>query len=176
LVADDAVIQQSIMHQLSQPYKHDLRMLQDWLDRPTMGNLALIGADRDTWGGIDKPIDPNSDLLTPKLRQESDAFSRWLAEKFVTWVYHIFWYRVKKPQDLEAGITSYRDNITQRYASYITTTVASLLPILAIIILHCVDPMNTRLGLIALFTIAFTISLTIFTNAKRGEIFTAAST
>lgn len=175
-MADDAIIQQSIMHQLSEPNPHDLRMLQDWLDRPTMGNLALIGADRDTWGGIDKPIDLNLDLLAPKLRQENDAFSRWLGEKFMTWIYHIFWYQVKKPQDLEAGITSYRDNTTQRYASYTTTIIASLLPILSIIILHCVNPMNTRLGLITLFTIAFTISMTVFTNAKRGEIFTATST
>lgn len=57
-----------------------------------------------------------------------------------------------------------------------TTIVASLLLILAIIILHYVDLMNTRLDLIALFTIAFTISLTVFTNAKGRKIFAATLT
>ena len=31
---------------LPQPHKSDLKFLQSWLDRPSMGNCSLVGTDR----------------------------------------------------------------------------------------------------------------------------------
>jgi hypothetical protein len=31
---------------LTQPHKSDLKFLQRWLDRPSMGNCSFVGADR----------------------------------------------------------------------------------------------------------------------------------
>jgi hypothetical protein len=140
-----------------------------------MGNLALFGKDRDTWGASDEPINPHSDLLTIASSGKRDPFSAWCSQRFIRWFYQIFWHRLK-PDDPEAGIVSYENQMLQKYTSYITTIVASLLPILAIVVLYCVASMNARLGVIGLFTVIFTVCLCFFTHATRGEIFIATST
>ena len=147
------------MSQLADPSSHDLRSLQQWLERPSMGNLALIGKDRATWGNIDLPIDPHHDLLAVSLSGNRDSFTTWFMEQLVLWLHRLFWHRT-----------------LHRYTSHITTIVASLLPILAIVVLYCVNSMKIRLGLIALFTFTFAAALSFFTGAKRGEIFIATST
>jgi hypothetical protein len=172
---DDALIQQSIISRLSDPNPHNLRSLQNWLERPNMGNLALIGKDRDTWGASDEPLSHNMDLLAIKSGGENDAFSTWFNRKFIHWFHHILWHRIKKA-DTESGIFSYEDKTLQKYTSHITTIIASSLPILAIVVLYYVDAMNARLGLMALFTVVFAAGLSFFTNATRGEIFIATST
>jgi hypothetical protein len=175
-VVDDFVIQQSLMQKLSNPSHHDLRSLQDWIERPTMGNLALIGEDKDTWGALGQPLHPNPDLATVTSRLEDDPFSKWFSKRFITWFHHVLGHRVKKPLDPETGIVSYQDETVERYTSHITTIVASLMPILATVVLHCADSMNTRLGLIAVFAFVFTVCLMFFSNISRGEIFIATST
>ena len=164
------------MSQLADPSSHDLRSLQQWLERPSMGNLALIGKDRATWGNIDLPIDPHHDLLAVSLSGNRDSFTTWFMEQLVLWLHRLFWHRVKKVEDPESGIASYDRETLHRYTSHITTIVASLLPILAIVVLYCVNSMKIRLGLIALFTFTFAAALSFFTGAKRGEIFIATST
>jgi hypothetical protein len=175
-VIDDAVIQQSIISRLANPTRPDLRSLQNWLERPNMGNLALIGKDRGIWGASDEPISPNMDLLAINSAGENDPFSLWFTQKFIRWFHYIFWHRMKKPDDAESGIISYEDKIVQKCTSHVTTIISSLLPILAIVVLYCVGAMNVRLGLIALFTVVFTTCLSFFTNATRAEIFISTST
>ncbi|KAH7350639.1 hypothetical protein BKA65DRAFT_476018 [Rhexocercosporidium sp. MPI-PUGE-AT-0058] len=173
---NDAIIQQSVMGHLSDPNSHDLRSLQQWLERLALGNLPLVGKDRDTWGTSDEPINPNNDLLTvSSLSGHRDSFSAWFTECFIFWLHKLFWYRVKKVDDPESGIASYEESVLHRYTSHITTIIASLLPVLAIVVLYCVDSMKARLGLIAFFTFMFTTALSFFTNASRGETFMATS-
>ncbi|KAK0109283.1 hypothetical protein ONS96_003103 [Cadophora gregata f. sp. sojae] len=74
------------------------------------------------------------------------------------------------------GIASYEKDTLHKYTSHITTVVASLLPILSIVVLYCVGSMKARLGLVAFFTFTFAAALSFFTGAKRGEIFIATST
>ncbi|KAE8450289.1 hypothetical protein EG329_006717 [Mollisiaceae sp. DMI_Dod_QoI] len=130
---NDAVIQQSIISRLGDPTRHGLRSLQNWLERPNMGNFALIGKDRDVWGASDEPISPNMDLLAIQSGGENDPFSLWFTRKFIRWIHHILWHRIKKPDDVESGIVSYEDTTLQKCTSHITTIIASLLPILAML-------------------------------------------
>ena len=164
------------MSHFADPNTHDLRSLQQWLERPGMGNLALLGKDRDTWGDTELSIDPHHDLLTVASSGNRDTFTTWFMERFVLWTHRLFWHRLKKVDDPESGIASYNRETLYKYTSHITTIVASLLPILAIVVLYCVNSMKIRLGLIALFTFTFTAALSFFTGAKRGEIFIATST
>jgi len=173
---NDALIQQSIISRLADPNPHNLRSLQNWLERPNMGNFALIGKDRDTWGASDEPLSHNMDLLAIKSDVANDAFSTWFSQKFIHWFHHMLWHRIKKADNAESGIVSYEDKSLQNFTSRITTIIASLLPILAIVVLYCVDTMNARLGLTALFTVVFAACLSFFTNSTRGDIFIAAST
>jgi len=142
-----------------------------------MGNMPLIGGDKDTWGSLDQSLSPNPDLLTLDIRQrDRDVFTNWVTVKLMRWFHHVFGHRVKKPQDPESGIASYEAGTIQRYTSHVTTIVSSLLPILAIITLQFVQAGNIQLGLITLFSFVFTFCMTIFTTATRGEIFIGTST
>jgi hypothetical protein len=173
---DEAILQQSGLARLKDATKHDLRSLRDWLTTPNMGNLALIGADRNTWGD-DNSIDPHHDLLSLNTGPIEDPFSSWLNGSFLAWFHHIFWYRMKNPgADPETGIVTYSSESIRRTTSYITTVVASSLPIMAIVFLYCVNSMKARLGLITLFSFVFSACLNFFTDSKRGEIFLASST
>ncbi|KAL5322063.1 hypothetical protein ACEPPN_010032 [Leptodophora sp. 'Broadleaf-Isolate-01'] len=173
---NDAIIQQSVMGHLADPNPHHLRSLQQWLERPGMGNLALIGKDRNVWGTSDERISSNIDLLTVCPPGSRDSFSAWFTESFIHVIHKLVWRHLKKVDDPESGIASYEENVLHKYTSHITTIIASLLPILAIVVLYRVDSMNARLGLIALFTFTFTTALSFFTSATRGEIFIATST
>jgi hypothetical protein len=141
-----------------------------------MGNLALIGKDRSTWGSVNEPLNHNMDLLAIKSDERHDAFSMWFSQKFIHWFHHLLWHRIKKPNDIESGIVLYEDRTLQKYPAHIATVIASLLPILAIVVLYCVAAMNARLGLVAVFTVVSAACLSFFTNATRGEIFIATST
>ncbi|KAH8593912.1 hypothetical protein B0O99DRAFT_574662 [Bisporella sp. PMI_857] len=173
---NDAVIQQSIISRLADPNESTLRSLQDWLERPKMGNLALLGRDRDTWGASDEPLRNNMDLFAIGSGRENNVFSTWFSRKFIRWFHHALWHRTKKADDIESGIFSYKDTTLQRYTLHITTIIACSLPILAIVVLYYVDSMDARLGLVALFTVVFAACLSIFTHTTRVEIFIATST
>ena len=57
---------------------HDLDFLQQWMRRPTMGNVYLLGRDSNIWS------EPNSsDLIALHARQTDDPFTRWLSDTIV---------------------------------------------------------------------------------------------
>ena len=173
---DDTIVQQSVINRLAKPDDHDLRELQDWLERQAYGNLALIGADSETWGRLHQPISSHADLLTLNSIGCEDSFSRWFSRKFIVWFCHTFRHRPLNSGDLESGIVSYSSRTIERYTSFVTTIVASLLPILSTVVLFCVPSMKLRLGIIVLFTLIFAACISSFTSTKRGEIFIATST
>jgi len=52
---------------------------------------------------------------------------------------------------------------------------SSLLPTVVILVLYFVNKMLVRIGLIILFTAIFSLSLALFTEAKKVEIFSATA-
>lgn len=176
ICTDEALIQQAQLKKLEEPRHNDLRLLQDWLERPTMGNLALIGEDRNIWGALDEPINPNLDLLTLKTGMTEDSFSRWFAVTLLRVFHRIMGHHFKKPQNPESGIVSYEERTVRRYTSHVTTIVASLLPVLATIGLRFAKGIAVQIVLISIFSFVFTSCMTVFTRATRGEIFIGTST
>jgi hypothetical protein len=175
---DKAIIQQAQVKRLVEPRDDDVRLLQDWLERPTMGNLSLIGDDRNIWGELDEPIKPDLDLLTLKARgpEDSDSFSRWFAVTILHCFHRLMGRHFNKPQDPENGIVSYTEKTVRRYTSHVTTIVASLLPVVATVALRFARGLTVQLVLIAVFSFVFTYCMTVFTKATRGEIFIGTST
>jgi branched-subunit amino acid transport protein AzlD len=108
--------------------------------------------------------------------QRTTTMIFWVSERLLVMYHIITQSRIRKHADVESGMCSYQDHSVQRCISYITMLIASMIPILAIVVLFCVGSMKARLGLVALFTIIFTMSLTILTSAKKAEIFAATST
>jgi hypothetical protein len=69
------------------------------------------------------------------------------------------------------GIKQYTAKTIIKYVKSVVTVLASILPIVCIIVLYEVQDNHWRLGIMALFTAAFAAVLVIFTSAKEVEIF-----
>jgi hypothetical protein len=75
---DDAVQQQAAFVQLQKPNPRDLRFLSDWLRRPDLGAVYLIGKDSDIWNEPDR-----LDLAVLKARRNESIFTALLSDKFI---------------------------------------------------------------------------------------------
>ncbi len=69
----------------------------------------------------------------------------------------------------------YKDSKVLRVADVFSTLVSSTLPITSIIVLNYIDRMIMRLLVIALFTMVFSLILTLMANARRIEVFAATA-
>ncbi|KAG7284292.1 hypothetical protein NEMBOFW57_010661 [Staphylotrichum longicolle] len=68
-----------------------------------------------------------------------------------------------------------KENHVAWVAAGVSTIIAAILLLGAIVTLRLLTEENTRLGLIALFTVLFAASVGILTNARRAEIFAATA-
>lgn len=59
----------------------------------------------------------------------------------------------------------------ETFISYVSTILAALLLVGAILVLYNIRSNNLRLGLLALFTVVFSASVGLLTNATRAEVF-----
>lgn len=178
LEIDEAVIQQVKMASLPEPDPYDLKDLQMWLRRPTMGNRALIGADCEVWGEEDSSRKYNKDLFVLRPRQAVDPFSKWIINKCIVWLHH----RILRPLNIfkgdidpETGIATYKEESLLGIGAFIGTLFASMLPVAPIALLYCVKSVSGRVGVIAALNLVFCICLSQFTTAKRVEMFAAAA-
>lgn len=62
-----------------------------------------------------------------------------------------------------------------RITSVIALALSSILPLCSILILNTVHRVPVRLGIVAAFTVLFSLSLGLVTGARRVEIFAAAA-
>lgn len=69
----------------------------------------------------------------------------------------------------------YEDSKVLRVANTLSTLISSALPITSIIALNYITRMIIRLLVIALFTMAFSLILSLVTNARRVEVFAATA-
>jgi hypothetical protein len=173
---DQAVLQQSLMGQLPNPSSENLRSLQPWLERPKMGNSALIGKDRDSWGVSSEPINSHHDLLSVIPNKEKDKFSAWFSQNCLRSFYQLIWHRVKNHKDLESGVLFYQNDTLQRFTSYFAT-------ITAFFAAYCGDCRVVQRRVhkgttwyCGTFDSHFASCLSIFTHAARSEKFIATST
>lgn len=169
--SDEAVALQATMASFSDPDSYDLADTRSWLVRPTMGNRVLIGADSDVW-------EHGTDLFALRKRHTEDPFSRWVIDKLLIWLHHHVLSRFKgssRRTDPETGVAMYNDETLLAYTSLVSSVLAAILPVAAITVLFCVSNMAIRLGLIALFSLIFSLCLTRFTTAKKSEMFGATA-
>lgn len=69
----------------------------------------------------------------------------------------------------------YSDSRLMAVSNSIGAIFSSLLPTLVILVLYFVKSMLLRIGLMILFTAIFSIALSVFTEAKKVEIFSATA-
>ncbi|KAF2638242.1 hypothetical protein P280DRAFT_491706 [Massarina eburnea CBS 473.64] len=163
------LIRQHEILKISEPEKGDLGRLQEFLQNPEMGPLALKGPDASLWGSVHRRESYESDLIALRSRLKEDPFSSWVAEKAVESL--LRWGCARFGKHNPHGIIGYRDAAILRVTFWITSIVASLVPITSIVVLYSVKSMPARLAVIAAFSVLVSMCLIAFTNAKKAEVF-----
>jgi len=165
---DKCLTQQRQLATFDRPETGNLECVKDWLSDPRQGNCALGGLDRNVWKD-------GKDLLVIKPDSiAADSFSRLLRKPLIA-LCHRFPSGCCGPTDIESNICVYDEKVVIRTADMIGTAMSSSLPVLAVAVLYYIRSMLTRLGMVALFTVLFSLALMTTTKAKRIEIFAATA-
>lgn len=163
------------IHQLSKPSKTNKNYSEEWL-RDSKGGTSRL--QEDLFFAWDR--DFNHDLLTfHKPPPDQDAFTKWMTRWPVT-LYHRLWGHKHKRTgdriiDEETGLVDYHEGRLIKATKLMSTTVASTMPMIAILGLYFEKNLLTRIYTAMGITAAFAAILVVFTNARRIEIFMATA-
>lgn len=171
----DLLTRSAQVAQLSRPENHQVRFLQDWLEGEQESKDFLKLKERFTWHSQYQEdfvtLVTSKSWINPKLldffhwlgssKQPDDSTS-------------------KGPPDIEIGRV--RDFDSSRFAKVgrvlsrvFVTVLASMLPILAVLVLYFVRPTLDRIAIAIGFTAFVGLFLIIFTSASVKEIFGATA-
>lgn len=171
----DLLTRSAQVAQLSRPENHQVRFLQDWLEGEQEGKDFLKLKERFTWHSQYQEdfvtLVASKSWINPKLLD----FFHWLGSctqpNDPTPV---------GPQDIEIGRV--RDFDSSRLVTFgrvllriLVTVLASMLPILAILVLYFVRPTLDRIAVAIGFTAFVGLFLIIFTSASIKEVFGATA-
>ncbi|KAK0509175.1 hypothetical protein JMJ35_008546 [Cladonia borealis] len=176
---NSALMQQIEISKQQGPSAHDMKLLREWLKSSDGNNSALRGYGWDAWE-VQNRRDRNTEVdflvLSSKHRQR-DRFERWTGDKLLSIFHRLLGKRFKNTfvMDEELGVTEYRDAGISTAADIICTLLAPLLTTIPMFVLYFVKDIEKRLGIIMGFTMIFSISLAMFSSARRIEVFAATS-
>ncbi|KAF2441486.1 hypothetical protein P171DRAFT_497717 [Karstenula rhodostoma CBS 690.94] len=169
---DDALVRQAQILSFSKPDRKDLTFLQNYLHADL--GLSLCGPDATLWGSFHRRQDHSPDLVTLCPRTAEDPFSNWAVDRTITYLFKFGCARFMKASPIH-GVIGYEETTVFQVTYWITSIVASLIPISSIAVLYKVHSMPARLAIIAGFNVLISICLCGLTSAKRSEIFAVAS-
>ncbi|OCL08141.1 hypothetical protein AOQ84DRAFT_293747 [Glonium stellatum] len=161
---------QSFLTSMPEPSNCDLEHIQCYMESRDMGPLIMTGPDADIWGSVAVPESRVPDLIALQARHSEDPFSRWVTGTGMKIFFRCGGHRWRKPSPVHGRII-YLNNKLLRITYWITSIIASILPVSSIVILYCVKSMLARLAIIAGFNIIVSLCLLSFTDAKRSEAF-----
>lgn len=88
---DHALLQVAQLHQFSPPKPYDLNFLDDWLERPDLGDDFLQGLEARTWREENA-----KDLVAVSTRKsDNDLLTTLIADKIFPWIYACFGLGIK---------------------------------------------------------------------------------
>ncbi|KAL8838166.1 MAG: hypothetical protein Q9176_005249 [Flavoplaca citrina] len=79
-------------YRIPKPNPRDLAFLQEWMKRPSMGNVYLLGQDSDVWANPEE-----SDLIALQARYCDSPLSRWMSDILVHWYHQTIGKRLRVP-------------------------------------------------------------------------------
>lgn len=135
----------------------------------------LTGTDALIWGTVQgrmspSHVRPSLDLITLRPRPKGESSSHSALEKMIAYIFQCGFARFTSSVSVHR-VTGYRDMSVGRVTHWMTSIIASLIPIASIVILYVVHSVPARLGIIAAFNVLVSVCLSGLTNAKRSEIF-----
>ncbi|KAF2441969.1 hypothetical protein P171DRAFT_366077 [Karstenula rhodostoma CBS 690.94] len=169
---NEALIQQSRVLSYPEPDQYDLKYMQRFLHSQEHMDLCLLGPDATIWGSLSEPHSHSADLASLCPRKKEDPFSNWVVDNAITKLVRCgcSCFLRSSRADMR-GIIGYEDVKVMRITYWMTSVIASLLPIGSIVILYKAHSTAARLGIIAAFNMLVSLCLSAFTNAKRVEVF-----
>ncbi|KAJ5885222.1 hypothetical protein N7495_009732 [Penicillium taxi] len=158
----EALILQSNIAALESPDERLLRIFRRWFrqEKQGSGNSVIDGKVR-------KMLDDNIDLLALRTDPEEDMLS---------WYLRSYWpLEGDSRPGIDDGTRYYRLRHVSQAVAVISTIIALIDLVGAIVSLYYTKNPQARLGMIAGFTVLFGLSLRFASNAKRAEIFGACA-
>jgi hypothetical protein len=166
---DKTLLKQHRLHQIPGPDRFDLEDVQALLYSDAMGPGTLTGEDGTVWGHPDTPRVHSPNLIGVCPREDVDTFSRIISQNAI----HLFrcgLARLKRA-DPHLGKHVYYDRTVMLLTKWMTSILASLLPVASILVLVKLQSQEAKLWTVAAFNVLLTICLTMTTKAKRAEVF-----
>jgi hypothetical protein len=108
-----------------------------------------------------------SDLVALRNAVEEDMLSKFLQDHWA--------FQKRKTTDPIDRTTIYKNSHVVRTVATISMIIAAILLISAILSLHFVSNPRAKLGLVAMYTLLFALSVSLLTNARRAEVFAATA-
>jgi hypothetical protein len=169
-LTEEALLRHKRIAAMSEPKDNMLADLQDFLASDEMGSQIFDGSDALIWGTKLERDDRAVDLVTLLPSRKQDSFSEVFSDMIMKTFFAYRGHRFRKPHKVN-GMIFYKKNAILRITLWITSVLASLLPIASIVVLYRVASTPARLGIIAMFNLLVSMSLATFTTASRSEIF-----
>ncbi|KAL4775845.1 hypothetical protein BDW60DRAFT_225026 [Aspergillus nidulans var. acristatus] len=166
-----AVLQYASILQLAAPHENDRELLRSWLQEWA---FCKTGAEFDQWFG---ERDENADdLVTLSGRYENvDHFTKWVIQSVIPAFHEWVGWRGTNDRDIEMGIVTYDDKKIKRATRIASTITSSVIPASSMIALYLIKNMITRLIIIIIYNIAFSVILGFLAKARRVEVFAAST-
>jgi hypothetical protein len=158
---DEAVLKQTKLQRCESPNPYDLKFLQRWFKDKAMGDYPLVGLDSKVWETS------SQDLLVTKACKGADPLATVFLGRAISWWHQCVGRRIKKPLDEESQYFEYKDKNMLRAANVIGSIISSLLLVGSIVALYFVNDMLVRLGIVAIFTQLFSLTLILVTSARK---------
>ena len=164
----------SRLEKLATPKPSQLHILRDWLEDPKGGHNFLKGSEVRQWSDEDGC----SFVRVPATKLEDDPFTQLISRILIQLSRHLGFLRKRggKVIDIESGLTSYNETKLDRVGKIIATILSSVLPVVSIFALYVVKNTYGRIGMTVAFTGCFAAILSVFSSARRVEIFGATAT
>ena len=166
LMLDEALQAQAWLQSLERPPKHvpeAMRKIPE-LDVGLRTSISAIDVEY-----LDLKNSQDIISLTPEHNRE--AFSRFLINK-LSWVLLPTEARQEQQQ---TGFTVLSDNRVRRTTRVVAVVLASILPVLSIVILYYVHSTNIRIGLIIVFSTLFSAVVALVSDARNVEVMAATA-
>jgi len=149
-----------------------MQKLQEWLERPSLANVYLTGRERDVWKqGVD--------FLCLAEQPSTTQFTSWMADFLIPRYHRLIGRHIGKPKasasQFGTNIAEYHDSSIAKAANLVGAVLASVLPVVAIVVLYLVKGMGKRLGLVGLFSAIFSTCLWFLNDGRLIEVFSATS-
>jgi hypothetical protein len=165
----EALHHQARIHQLPEPDRFDIRDIQNFMSCDEMA-LPLTGRDRYTYGSfLNLDSYCKDSLVTLRARARTDAFSSKLSEHAITvmdFFKRVFTKRRNDPS-VNQVTEGYHDTTVSKVTSWLTSVIASAIPVFSIIALVNIPTLKRRLAAIA----GFNVCLVFFTEVRRIDVF-----